>query len=174
MSRAVQSSARKLEFKEAYDAYAEAIVRHCQYRVFDRERARDLAQETFTRTWMYMLRGGEIRNMRAFLYRIANNLIIDESRKQRESSLNHLQEQGFDPGQDDDADRTRARIDSKPVLKALSKIDNRYRSILVMRYVHGLPPRDIALRTGESSNTVSVRIYRGLHQLRSQLDANRV
>jgi RNA polymerase sigma-70 factor, ECF subfamily len=173
MVRTALPPARKDAFLDAYTQYADAIFRHCHYRVFDRERARDLTQETFLCTWVYIMRGGEVRNMRAFLYRIANNLIIDASRKQREMSLDYLQEQGFDPGQNDDADRTRARIDSEPVLKALNKLDGRYRSILVMRYVHGLPPRDIAERTGESSNTVSVRIYRGLHQLRSHIDAGR-
>jgi DNA-directed RNA polymerase specialized sigma24 family protein len=38
-----------------------------------------------------------------------------------------------------------------------------------MRYVYDLSPREIARLTGESSNTVSVRIYRGLRQIRSYL-----
>lgn len=161
-------SVESMSFLDAYDQYADAILRHCQYRVFDRERARDLMQEVFLRAWEYHRRGGDIRNMRAFLYRIANNLIIDESRKKREASLEHMQETGFDPGQEN-VSFLHARIDCSPVIDVLCSLDENYRKILIMRYVHDLSPREIARITGESSNTISVRIYRGLRQLRSQL-----
>ena len=39
------------EFMKVYDAHVDAIFRHCYFRVFDRERARDLVQETFLKTW---------------------------------------------------------------------------------------------------------------------------
>lgn len=171
MVRTQQSDVMPVEemsFLDAYEQYSDAIYRHCHYRVFDRERARDLMQEVFVRAWEYAQRGGEIRNMRAFLYRIANNLIIDESRKKREASLEHMQENGFDPGQENVAS-LHARIDCSPVLQALCRLDDQYRTILVMRYVQDLTPREIARLTGESSNTISVRIYRGLRQMRSQL-----
>lgn len=75
---------------EAYDAYADAIFRHCYFRVFSRERAKELMQETFLRAWDQMVKGEEIRHMRGFLYRVANNLIIDESRKKRSNRLRLL------------------------------------------------------------------------------------
>ena len=75
----------------------DAIFRHCYFRVFDRERARDLVQETFLKTWEYLTRGHDIENIRAFLYRVATNLIIDDSRRKKEISLEQLSESGFDP-----------------------------------------------------------------------------
>lgn len=163
-----KSTTLEQEFLEAYEEYADPIFRHCYFRVFDRERGKDLMQETFMRAWQYLSKGEEVLNMRAFLYRIANNLIIDESRKKREASLDKLQEEGFDPGIDE-SDKINGRIEHSRVVHTMKNLDDSYRDILVMRYMNELSPAEIADVTGESPNTISVRIYRGLKQLRSML-----
>src|SRR5690349_19793406 len=61
------------QFLQAYDEFADPIFRHCYFRVFRRDRAKELVQETFLRAWEYQLQGKPIENIRAFLYRIANN-----------------------------------------------------------------------------------------------------
>ena len=75
---------REVKFLEAYDQYSDAIFRYCYYRVYDREKAKDCVQEAYCRTWKYMESGKEIENLRALLYRIATNIIIDDSRKKKE------------------------------------------------------------------------------------------
>ena len=168
MATTINSAELEQTFLAAYDEYSDAIFRHCYFRVFDRERGKDLMQEVFMRAWQYLNKGEEVQNMRAFLYRIANNLIIDESRKKREASLDRMQEEGFDPGIDE-TEKMQNRIEHGRVVQELKQMDDGYRDILVMRYMNGLSPSEIAEVTGESANTVSVRIYRGLKQLRSQL-----
>ncbi len=153
------------EFLAAYDQYSDAIFRHCYFRVFDRERGKDLMQEVFLRAWEYLAKGEKVLNMRAFLYRIANNLIVDESRKKREASLEKMQEEGFDPAKDE-TEQLQNRIDRDKILSTLGHLDEVYRDILIMRYVNDLSPAEIASLTGESANTVSVRIYRALKHLR--------
>lgn len=156
------------EFLEAYDKYADDIFRHCYYRLFDRERAKDVMQDTFMRTWEYMQKGQKVENVRALLYRIANNLIIDFVRKKKESSLDELQEAGFDPAiADDDMSRISARMDGAKAIEALQQLDDTHREVLVMRYVNGLEPAEIAEVLDQTPNTVSVRIHRGLEKLRS-------
>ena len=77
------------QFLEAYDKYSQAISRYCYYRVFDKEKTKDVVQETYTRTWKYMADGKIVENIRALLYRIATNIIIDESKKKK-SGLIHI------------------------------------------------------------------------------------
>lgn len=168
MVNPINTTSLEEEFLASYDEYSHAIFRHCYFRVFERERAKDLMQEVFMRAWEYMAKGEKVLNMRAFLYRIANNLIIDESRKKKEASLDKLQEEGFDPGIDE-TDKMHTRIEHSRVVGHLQNLDDNYRGILVMRYMNGLSPSEIAEVTGESANTVSVRIYRGLKQLRTML-----
>jgi RNA polymerase sigma-70 factor (ECF subfamily) len=153
----------------AYDQYADAIFRHCYFRVFSRERGKELMQETFLRTWQYMADGKHIDNMRAFLYRIANNLIIDESRKKREASLEALQETGFDPSGEDGNATAASKLEERRILETLSKLDAPYRDVFVMRHIDGLKPAEIATMLGESSNAISVRLHRATEQLRKYL-----
>ena len=156
------------EFETAYNEYSDAIFRHCYFRIFDRERGKELMQETFMKTWTFVQQGKKVDNMRAFLYRVANNLIVDEVRKKKEASLDAMQAGGWDPGYDQTPDMQK-RIEQGRILSTLKHMDEGYREVLVMRYIDGLPPADIAGILGESANTVSVRLHRGIKQLRAHL-----
>src|SRR6185369_164461 len=91
------------EFLEAYDTYADALYKHCFFRVYSATRAEELVQDTFMKTWDYLAKGKDIENLRAFLYKTANNLIIDYSRKKREISLE--QQLAENPGWEPTADQ---------------------------------------------------------------------
>ena len=154
---------------DAYDQYADAIFRHCYFRVFNRERGKELMQETFLRTWQYMSGGKTVDNMRAFLYRIANNLIIDESRKKKEVSLETLQEEGWDPAGEDGNKTVQSKLQEREILETLTQLDAPYREVFILRHIDGLKPADIADVLGESANTVSVRLHRAVDQLKKFL-----
>ena len=53
---------KEKEFLDAYQQYADAIYRHCFFRVYNRDLAQDLTQETFIKTWKYISEGKEIKN----------------------------------------------------------------------------------------------------------------
>lgn len=153
------------QFMKAYDELSDAIFRHCYFRIGDRERAKDLMQDTFTKSWQYITEGASVKNMKAFLYRVANNLIIDEYRKKKEISLDSLQEQGYDPGFDDRT-KNEARIDAQFTINTINKLDKKYREVVLMRYIDELSPQEIAEVIGEKENNVSVRLHRGIKQLK--------
>ena len=156
------------QFLEAYERYNDAIFRHCYFRLYqNRERTLDIMQETFTKTWAYIARGNEIENLRAFLYRTASNLIIDESRKKRPLSLDALREEGFDPPED--AHHTERGAERAELHATLAKLDEDYRDVLIMRYVDDLSVKEIAAALGTSENVVSVRIHRGIKKIRELL-----
>ena len=156
-------------FLEAYEKYAESIYRHCYFRVFSKVRAEELMQETFLKTWDYVsIRGGEIENLRAFLYRVANNLIIDESRKKKESSLEAILEDHpeFEPAHVDDAQKN---LMIKDVLQNLFVLSPEDRAIVTMRYIDELDPKEIAVVLGSNTNRISVRLNRALKTLRDNM-----
>jgi RNA polymerase sigma-70 factor (ECF subfamily) len=134
-------------------------------RVRDRELAKDIVQEAYSKTWVYMSEGKEIEYLRAFLYRVSNNLVIDWARKKKSSSLDSLMEDdGFEPADDnvkDFADVPAAR----EAIKLLGELDEMYRTAITMRYLDEMSPREIAEALGVSENVVSVRIHRGIEKL---------
>lgn len=166
----MHSTAEKLEqeFLTFYEKYADAIFRHCYFRVYDREKARDLMQETFLRAWKEIASGTVIENMRAYLYRVANNLVIDESRRKKAVSLDGLQEAGVQFENVHEANLEEI-IDGKRIIAHLDRLDEQYRDVLVMRFIDGLKPREIAEILSVSANVISVRIHRGIQQLRGLL-----
>lgn len=159
---------------EAYDQYADAIFRHCYFRLGNRERAKELMQETFCKTWEHLAKGKDIEHVQAFLYRIAGNLVIDEIRKLKrrpETSLENLQEEGFDPASEDGEETMQGVVQGGQILEALDQLDQHSRDVLVLRYVDGLPPQDIADMLGVSANVISVRLHRATKKLKVLLRA---
>lgn len=166
----MKSNAIEQEFVKAYDQFADAIFRHCLFRVSDREKAKDIAQGSFVRLWAYMSQGKEIDNMRALLYRIANNLIIDEYRKKKDESLDRMRdEEGFDIGTESMRD-IETRDEHAQALALLDCLPDKYREALVMRHVDGLSVKDIAHLMHESENVISVRIHRAIEKLQKMRD----
>lgn len=158
------------DFASVYDLHKDAIFRYCFWKCSDREVGQDLMQETFLRFWQCLQRNDRILIARAFLYRIAHNLFVDHVRKKKEVSLDGLLEAGFEPSVDP-WQRTFNCLDAEKPLRRLGRMPKPYRQVLQRRFVQGLPPAEIAMITGESANTVSVRIFRGLKHLRVLLDA---
>jgi RNA polymerase sigma-70 factor, ECF subfamily len=153
----------EMAFIEAYDTFADPIFRHCFFKVSSREIAKDLTQETFMKAWKYAREGKEeIENMRAFLYHIANNLIIDHYRKRKESSLDELMEGGYEPKEALSHEKLYDVLDANRAVELLQNLPEKYREVILMRYIEELSPGEIGEIIGESENVVSVRIHRAL------------
>jgi len=167
---------REKELQDAFEAYNDELFRHCALRLRDRDRAVEITQECFLRTWDYMQKGNEIEQMRPFLYRTLRHLIIDEYRKKKSVSLERIVE-GTDgdvedllpPDESNTFEAAVERFDGVRVLEALTRLDEPYRESVTMRYVDGLSPQEIAKITGESENVISVRVHRGLKKLKDML-----
>jgi RNA polymerase sigma-70 factor (ECF subfamily) len=155
------------QFLDAYDAFGDDLYRHCLFRLSDHEKAKDLVQETFTKTWEYLAKGKTVDDIRPFLYRVLHNLIVDHLRQKKPvSSLDQkMSDEGFDiRGSDRDVEEN--KIDARLLMTMLDEIDESYREMLVMRYVDDLSIKEIAKLTGEHDNAISVRIHRALKKLK--------
>jgi RNA polymerase sigma-70 factor (ECF subfamily) len=163
-------------FLAAFNEYGDALFRHAQVRISDRERAIDLVHDTFTKVWTYIKNGHEVEQYRPFLYKVLNNLIIDEYRKQREQSLDSLlaqdgvSEGSFPELSEDSTEALAATIDGKQAVAMLADLPDVYREVLIMRFVDGLGPKEISELVEETENVVSVRIHRGLKLLRELME----
>lgn len=157
-------------FTPTYDLHHAAIFRYCLNKCRDHDIGQDLTQETFLRFWQCLERKENILNARAFLYRIASNLFIDYVRRKKESSLDQLLEVGYEPSIDT-WHETVSRLDAARPLRKLESMKTPFRQVLHRRYIQGFTPAQIATMTGESSNVVSVRIFRGLKDLRALVAA---
>lgn len=160
--------ALKEDFLRTYDAYGDDIYRFCAVKVSNAELAQDLTQEVFMRYWQAVRDGKDLRNERAYLYTLARNLVIDWYRKKKESSLDQLTEQGIDFANDSHlAIEQGAQVNE--ILAVVNRLDDAARDVLVLRFVEGLTPREIAEITGESANAISVRINRAIKKVQTYI-----
>jgi RNA polymerase sigma-70 factor (ECF subfamily) len=127
--------------------------------------------------WAYLRGGYEIDNFRPFLYKVLNNLIIDEYRRRKESSLDALLElDGVDEGSfselsESTVEGLAATIDGKKAFELLEEMPDQYKEVIILRFVDQLGPREISELIEESENVVSVRIHRGLKMLRQKIES---
>ena len=163
--QAAWAKALEASFLATYEEHSDALFRHCLIRVRDREVAKDVVQEAFSKTWVFLSEGKKIEYMRAFLYRVANNLIVDGSRKKKSASLDAMMDDdGFEP-RDESIGEPKDTPALKEALSHLNSLDEIYKTAITMRYLEEMSPREIADVLGVSENVISVRIHRGIEKL---------
>ncbi len=160
----------KAEFAESFALYGDAIFRFCIVKVTNNELAEDMTQEVFMRYWQYLRDGKEMTNTRSFLYTIANNLAKDWYKKKKSDSLDAKMEAGGNEPRASEAS-PQVMAEYAEVLDVIADMEENDRTVLLLKYVDGLPPKDIAEILGETANAVSVRINRAEKRLQDKLQS---
>ena len=150
---------------EAHHDYAKGLSSYAFSKFRNREVCQDIVQDTFMKTWVYLVKKGKIDLMKAFLYRILNNLIVDQYRKNKPVSLDVLLEKGYEPSTNPWEHLMNA-LDGKKALLLIQRLPQKYQKVMRMRYVQGLSLKEMSLITGETKNTLAVQLHRGLTKLK--------
>ena len=158
------------EFIRAYTEYSDALFRYCYFKIGDREIALDMVSDVFTKAWDYIRSGKEVENIRALLYRIAHNLVIDWYRKKKSLSLDALSEDGFDPV--DTFANTSIQAELSHALEKMKELEQRDQDLITWRLVEEMSISEIAELISENENTVSVRLHRAMAKLKKVLQGS--
>ncbi len=149
----------------AHHDFHRGMKRYSFFKVANQATSNDLVQDTFTKTWKYLVKGGKVILMKSFLYHILNDLIIDEYRKNKSVSLDSLIENGFEPKSEENEHHMNI-FDGKIALNLIKLLPTKYCKVMKMKYAQNLTLSEISLITGQSKNTVAVQIHRGIEMLR--------
>ena len=148
----------------------------------DQREAEDIAQEAFVRAFRSLHKLTKPIAFLGWLVKIARNLITDHIRTRRPTfSLDMLR----DPGGPGMSVATSTKTPSfekdletseemEVVLKAMSRLPEKYREVVVLRYVQGLDGKTMARLLGEPDGTIRNRLFRALERLRADIDESRV
>ena len=162
-------------FVQVVDRYKDRMVNYLTRLTGCRDRAEDVAQETFVRFYKHSHRYREEGALAAYLFRIATNLVRSEERRKRRwqmlrplfapsgAAADSLTSQA---GPQADALATE---EHRQVTRALASLDVLYRAPLVLREIEGLPYQEIAEALGCSEGTVKSRLHRGRALLKKKL-----
>jgi RNA polymerase sigma-70 factor (ECF subfamily) len=152
-----------------YETFHGGVHRFLYYRVGDRQTAEDLTAEVFFRMLEALprYRHGEIP-IRAWIYRIARNLVIDHYRKMSVRDHQQLDESLSDPGVGPESTAER-RLTSERLYHALLELTEDQRDVIVMRFVAEMPIAQVAEAVEKSETAVKALQRRGLRALRKIL-----
>lgn len=165
MSIKIEDLQREI-FNECYKNFEKGLIFHAYFKLSNHELGEELVQETFMKTWKFLVNGGQVEKMKAFLYHILNNLIIDEYRKNKIYSLDDLMEKGYEP-ENSHYGKSLNQRDGELAMSFISELPVNYQTIMTMRFVEELSLEEIAQKTKKTANSVAVTIHRGLEKLKT-------
>ena len=137
------------------------IYRYCYFKLYDKQLAQDITQETFLRFYQQGLSFDHGREL-PYLYTIAKNLCIDEFRKQAVDSIEELESEAT-------SDLAEEWIDILVLRSIVSKLPNDEQELLFLRYANELPITSICKITGLSRFAVYRRLSKSLKWLKEEL-----
>jgi RNA polymerase sigma-70 factor (ECF subfamily) len=156
-------------FADLVDRHKDAVVNYLARLTGDRDRAEDLAQETFLRLFRAAGSYSEQGYLRAFLFRIGTNLVRSEERRERRFRLllPFLRREE----RDEPAAPSGLLLQElhREVAGAVAGLPLRFRVPLVLHEIEGWSYEDIARELGCREGTVKSRIHRGRQRLREKL-----
>ncbi len=160
------------KFEKIYGEESDGIFRFCLIRVSNREQARDITQEAFLRLWQTLQKGDEIKNTRAFLFTVTHRLVIDWYRKKKSISLESIMykdgELDYEPMDEKTIHSSSLKAEGRYLLDKIHDLSATSRDPIYLSFVEGLSPKEIGDILGISANATSVRINRGLMELRKK------
>lgn len=169
-------------FTPLWERHHRAVFRFIYRSVHQADRAEELTQEVFLRVVRNAARYEKSARFTTWLYTIARNLCIDESRRQRHRRATSLDQpldaegggetrldRVEDPharsgGAERDRDRFRTAL-----ARAITTLPDEQREVFLLRHVENLRFHEIGEITGVSENTVKSRMRYALAALRAQL-----
>jgi len=156
-----------LDFPAIYDRYGRDVYRFTLYLCGQFSLAQDLTAETFARAWLARDRI-RVGTVKAYLLMIARNLYRDCKRSPEDVGLPDGLEVADDAASPEATAGARDQL--QHVLRALRKIPDADREVLLMATVEGLSHHDIAAALGLSVAAVKVRVHRARVRLNAALD----
>ncbi len=137
----------------------------------------DVVQETMIKVYRYKDSYNSIAKFSTWIYTIAGNLARTEYQKRKRRKLFSINAAGDDKNENyeipDEQYRpdviTDSGIKDEIIQKALLKVSNAYRQMVILRDIQGLSYEEIAEITNTNVGTVKSRINRGRAQLQKFL-----
>lgn len=157
------------EFEAAYHSYASPIYRFLFWRTHDAALSEDLTSSVFEKAWRSRksFQGG---SQRAWLYRIAHNVLIDHWRKQQSVPNDDVEKLQEAPTVDDASTQLDRVLLVQRLQQAVHKLPDPMKQVVYLRFIEGLSARQVGQRLGLSENNVRIIQYRALRKLRGYLD----
>lgn len=158
-------------FGEFYELYLDEIYRYILFRVNDHIEAEDLTAKVFLDAWEGLAikrRKQRIENIRAWIYRIARNKVIDYHRTRKpqvsieDHPANKLQGDPLESEMDD-------LFISRRLAEGVRQLQENYQEVIILRFINQMSHAEVAEILEITESYVRVLQYRALQQMRETI-----
>lgn len=154
------------EFTETYIPLSGEMYRVAYYVLGSEADAEDAVQDMYVKLWKSVGSLDSVRNPKAYCIRMIRNICLDRLRRARESGLDGIAERA------DDSDRSLSS-DSRETLscvaRAIERLPDSQRRVLLMKTVDGLSYEEISGITGMNNLTLRVLLSRARNRIRQMI-----
>lgn len=159
------------QFSRIYDQYIEKIYRFVYLKVNSQELAEDITSKVFLKGWeSYQKDQDSIKNVAAFLYKIAHNNVVDYYRNKDRTKVvsPDYAPQLADP-RTNLYEKAALNADIESIKSAIQNLKKDYQDVLILHYLEDMPTEQIADILDKPVGTIRVMIHRGLKSLKNEL-----
>ncbi len=180
---ALARQGREAAYRELIGRYQRPVFSLIYRLVRDREKAEDLAQDTFIKVLNAIDRYDPSYKFSSWIFKIAHNTSLDHLRKKEPEILSlegspHATTQSeveassisVASGDESPEEYAASRELGETLEVAIGKLRPEYRTAIVLCHVEGWPYEDIAETMGVPLGTVKTYIHRARNELKKQLE----
>lgn len=155
-------------FGEFYELHLNEIYRYIFFRVSDHNEAEDLTTKVFLEAWERLTdkrQKQEIKNVRAWIYRIAHNKVIDYYRTGKlqapldDNSNKELQTPSLES-------ETDGLFVSQKLADGVRRLPANYQQVIILRFINQMSHAEVAGIMRITENHVRILQHRALLQMR--------
>jgi RNA polymerase sigma factor (sigma-70 family) len=158
------------DFENLYKQYEKLVLKNAYLITGQREEAEDVLQQVFISVWKSRKTfNPEKGKLSTWLHRITVNECMKKQHYKKEPITDLIENARLTEVAEDPVQSLMKKEQYDNLLKAVNHLDNKHRSILVLRYFNDLSYDDIAKTAGIPLGTVKSRINNGLRLLREKV-----
>ena len=156
--------------------YEPLLVRWLTRLLGDRESARDIAQSTFLKVWLFS-RDQHVAYPKRFVFLTASRLVLDEQKRRRRFSRRFVFSEDIpetavsrnDVKTPSPEEQVQSRQESRRILGAIDELSPNVRTAFLLQRIERLTYAQIAARMGVSKSSVEKYMMAALKQLRKSV-----
>ena len=161
----------KIKFAKIYDKYIAKIYRFAYLKLSSQELAEDITAQVFLKAWeVFRKDSKEVKNVQAFIYRIAKNEVANYYRTSLKFRTVSIETNEIADPKPSPEEKQQIQSDIKQLSEAIKKLNDDYQNIVIWRYLDGIPIKKVAQIMERPEGTVRVMSHRALKELRQKLE----
>lgn len=149
--------------------YYHELIYYVQRMVGDKEKSKDVIQEAYSRM-LNVNKKTNIDNKRAYLYKLSRNIVIDQSRREKNAAeVIYEEEEHSIPEEQQPENQAFQASQNDLLMKIVLKLPKKNQQAFILHVIEGYTRKEISEKMGISVAAVEKHIIRASEKIKEKL-----